>query len=230
MAARSTRSVPVSYPPAGLSDSPIPRWSTATTSTSQASAGMSRRQAYQVSGQRWTSNSGGPSPPMTACWRSAPVSMYWLMKVSVNPSGRFGAPGDGAGAFGSGQWGRRCAREDLLSQGLAAFDVGDATKPARLICPSPPCGSWSTPWSTVRVCFLIPWLRWSARSSLLGRWRLLLFRPVPTRVGKRHVELVDAIDRRDRTPCVPRAAALAVERARFGGRATGVRSRGLCGR
>jgi hypothetical protein len=29
---------------------------------------------------------------MTACWRSAPVSTYRLVNVSVNPGGRFGAP------------------------------------------------------------------------------------------------------------------------------------------
>src|SRR6185312_1779193 len=36
--------------------------------------------------------SGGPSPPVTACRRSSPVSTYRLVKVSVNPAGRFGAP------------------------------------------------------------------------------------------------------------------------------------------
>jgi hypothetical protein len=58
----------------GLSVRPMPRWSTATTSKSRASAGSSSRQAYQVWGQPCTSSSGGPSPPVTACWRSAPVS------------------------------------------------------------------------------------------------------------------------------------------------------------
>src|SRR5215216_7102085 len=62
------------------------------TSKSWASAGISRRHAYQFCGRPCTSISGGPSPPMTACWRSSPVSMYWLVNVSVNPSGRFGAP------------------------------------------------------------------------------------------------------------------------------------------
>src|SRR4051794_40730172 len=70
----------------------MPRWSTAMTSKSRASAGISRRHAYHVSGQPCTSSSGGPSPPMTACWRSSPVSMNRLVNVSVNPGGRFGAP------------------------------------------------------------------------------------------------------------------------------------------
>jgi hypothetical protein len=50
-ATRSPARVPLSYPSWGLSDSPIPRWSTEMTSKSRASAGISRRQAYQVSGQ-----------------------------------------------------------------------------------------------------------------------------------------------------------------------------------
>ena len=66
---------------------------------SWASAGISRRQAYQVSGQPCTSSSGGPSPPMTACRRTSPASMYWLVNVSVNPAGRFGAPETEPGAF-----------------------------------------------------------------------------------------------------------------------------------
>jgi hypothetical protein len=40
-----------------------------------ASVGMSMRQAYQVWGQPRTSSRGGPSPPVTACRRSSPVSM-----------------------------------------------------------------------------------------------------------------------------------------------------------
>ena len=32
------------------------------------------------------------TPPMTACRRSSPVSMYRLVNVSVNPAGTFGAP------------------------------------------------------------------------------------------------------------------------------------------
>src|SRR5262249_45428704 len=46
----------------------------------------------QVSGQPCTSNSGGPSPPMTACRRSPSASTYRLPKMLVNPTGRFGAP------------------------------------------------------------------------------------------------------------------------------------------
>src|SRR6188472_1388639 len=61
------------------------------TRKSRASAGITRRQAYQVSGQPCTSSSGGPSPPMTACRRSARASTYRLVNVSVNPSARFGA-------------------------------------------------------------------------------------------------------------------------------------------
>jgi hypothetical protein len=52
----------------------MPRWSTATTWKSRASAGITMRQAYQVWGQPWTSSSGGPSPPMTACRRTVPAS------------------------------------------------------------------------------------------------------------------------------------------------------------
>src|SRR5215469_10363744 len=91
-ATRSLARVPVSYPPWGLPDRPIPRWSTATTEKSRASAGISMRQAYQVCGQPCTSSSGGPLPPVTACRRSPPVSTYRLVNVSVNPGGRFGAP------------------------------------------------------------------------------------------------------------------------------------------
>ncbi len=91
-ATRSSASVPVSYPPAGLSESPLPRWSTAITSKSWASAGISSRHAYQVSGQPWISSSGGPSPPVTAWRRSSPVSTYRLVNMSANPAGRFGAP------------------------------------------------------------------------------------------------------------------------------------------
>jgi hypothetical protein len=39
------------WPSWGLSVSPIPRWSTATTWKSRASAGITSRQAYQFSGQ-----------------------------------------------------------------------------------------------------------------------------------------------------------------------------------
>src|SRR5262249_53344241 len=62
------------------------------TSKSRASAGINSRHAYQVSGQPCTSNSGGPSPPMTACRRSPSASTYRPVKVLVNPTGRFGAP------------------------------------------------------------------------------------------------------------------------------------------
>src|SRR5215213_2749982 len=74
------------------------------TSKSRASAGISRRQAYQFSGQPCTSSSGGPSPPMTACWRSPPAFTYRLVNVSVNPSGRFGAPETEPGPSGVGRW------------------------------------------------------------------------------------------------------------------------------
>ena len=90
----------MSYPPWGLPDSPIPRWSTATTEKSRASAGISIRQAYQVWGQPCTSSSGGPSPPVTACRRSSPVSTYRLVNVPVNPAGRFGAPDTEPGPSG----------------------------------------------------------------------------------------------------------------------------------
>src|SRR5712691_732238 len=91
-ATRSPARVPVSYPPGGLPDSPVPRWSGATTEKSRASAGITSRQAYQVWGQPCTSSSGGPSPPVTTCWRRSPVSTYRLVNVPVNPAGRCGAP------------------------------------------------------------------------------------------------------------------------------------------
>ena len=99
---RSLARVPVSYPSRGLSDSPMPRWSTATTEKSRASAGISMRQAYQVWGQPCTSSSGGPSPPVTACSRRSPVSTYRLVNVPVNPAGRFGAPETEPGPCGVG--------------------------------------------------------------------------------------------------------------------------------
>src|SRR5262249_5274132 len=99
-ATRSLARVAVSYPPWGLPDRPIPRWSTATTEKSRASAGISMRQAYQVCGQPCTSSSGGPPPPVTACRRTSPVSTYRLVNVSVNPSGRFGAPDTEPGPSG----------------------------------------------------------------------------------------------------------------------------------
>src|SRR5215472_12287743 len=80
------------------------------TSKSRASAGITRRQAYQVSGQPCTSSSGGPSPPMTACRRSSPVSTYPLVNVSVNPAGRFGAPDTEPGPPGVG----RSAEDELM--------------------------------------------------------------------------------------------------------------------
>src|SRR5690348_13277590 len=86
-----------------MSDSPIPRWSTATTEKSRASVGISIRQAYHVWGQPCTSSSGGPSPPVTACRRSSPVSTYRLVNVPVNPAGRFGAPEAEPGPSGVGE-------------------------------------------------------------------------------------------------------------------------------
>src|SRR5690348_11138944 len=63
---------------------------------------MTSRQAYQVCGQPCTSSSGGPSPPVTTCWRRSPVSMYRLVNVPVNPAGRFGAPDTEPGPSGTG--------------------------------------------------------------------------------------------------------------------------------
>src|SRR5262252_5959066 len=57
-----------------------------------ANSGITMRQAYQVCGQPCTSSRGGPAPPITACSRTSPVSMNRLVNVSVNPSGRLGAP------------------------------------------------------------------------------------------------------------------------------------------
>src|SRR5215212_1567131 len=109
----------------------MPRWSGAMTSKSRASAGISRRQAYQFSGQPCTSSSGGPSPPMTACWRSPPAFTYRLVNVSVNPSGRFGAPETEPGPSGVDSG----AEDELMSisfHNLRAFGLGDAARPARL--------------------------------------------------------------------------------------------------
>src|SRR5262249_57596830 len=102
-ATRSAARAAVSYPPWGLPDNPIPRWSAATTEKSRASAGISIRQAYQVCGQPCTSSKGGPSPPVTACRRSSPVSTYRLVNVLVNPSGRCGAPDTEPGPSGAGR-------------------------------------------------------------------------------------------------------------------------------
>src|SRR6516165_8161352 len=102
-AARSPARVAVSYPSSGLPDSPVPRWSGATTVKSRASAGMISRQAYQVWGQPCTSSSGGPSPPVTTCWRRSPVSTCRLVNVVVNPSGRCGAPATEPGPSGAGR-------------------------------------------------------------------------------------------------------------------------------
>src|SRR5215472_92967 len=88
----------------------MPRWSTATTEKSRARVGISIRQAYQVWGQPWTSSSGGPSPPVTVCWRRFPVSTYRLVNVSVNPAGRFGAPDTEPGPPGVG----RSAEDELM--------------------------------------------------------------------------------------------------------------------
>src|SRR6266508_180297 len=101
-ATRSPARVPASYPSWGLSDSPIPRWSTATTWKSRASAGITMRHWYQVWGQPCTSSRGGPSPPVTACRRSSPVSTYRLVNVSVNPSASCGAPETEPGPSGVG--------------------------------------------------------------------------------------------------------------------------------
>src|SRR5918997_2343356 len=114
-ATRSLARVPVSYPSRGLSVSPMPRWSTATTSKSRASSGICRRQAYQLSGQPCTSSSGGPSPPTTAWRRSSPVSTYRLANVSANPSGRFGAPETEPGPSGMGRW----AEDELMRNPLS---------------------------------------------------------------------------------------------------------------
>src|SRR5207344_1079300 len=89
---------------------------------------------YQVWGQPWTSSSGGPSPPVTACRRSSPVSTYRLVNVPVNPSGRFGAPETEPGPSGAG---RRVSDELTripLSHDLTDFRAGSwggRRRPAR---------------------------------------------------------------------------------------------------
>jgi len=60
----------------GLSVSPMPRWSTAMTVKSRASA-RHHQTAYQFSGQTCTS-SAGPAPPITTCRRSPPARTKWL--------------------------------------------------------------------------------------------------------------------------------------------------------
>ena len=136
----------MSYPPAGLSDSPIPRWSTAMTSKSRASAGISRRQAYQVSGQPCTSSSGGPSRrlarPMTACRRSSPVLMYRLVNVSVNPAGRFGAPETETGPSGVDSG----AEDELMRISRTASPPRGPTNS------TPTCSSSSSPVRSASPC------------------------------------------------------------------------------
>src|SRR6516165_11105272 len=127
-AARSPARVAVSYPSSGLPDSPVPRWSGATTVKSRASAGMISRQAYQVWGQPCTSSSGGPSPPVTTCWRRSPVSTCRLVNVVVNPSGRCGAPATEPGPSGAGR-----ADDELMriSFHLSWWHNGGAAPPGR---------------------------------------------------------------------------------------------------
>ena len=85
-ATRSLASVAESYPLFGFSVSPMPRWSTAMTVKSRASAGISARYWYQFSGQPCTSSSGGPSPPMTMCWRSPPALTNRLVNFLLKPA------------------------------------------------------------------------------------------------------------------------------------------------
>src|SRR5262245_61889510 len=60
---------------------------------SRASAGITARYWYQFWGQPCTSSSGGPSPPMTTCWRSPPALTNRLLNVLPKPGGRCGASG-----------------------------------------------------------------------------------------------------------------------------------------
>src|SRR5664280_2261463 len=98
-ATRSSARVPESYPPAGFPDSPIPRWSTATTWKSWASAGISRRHAYQVSGQPCTSSKGGPSPPMNDVLDQVAGANVPAGELLGEPCGQVRRLGDGAGAL-----------------------------------------------------------------------------------------------------------------------------------
>src|SRR5207342_2908716 len=109
----------------------------------------SRRQAYQLCGQPWTSSSGGPSPPVTACRRSSPVSTYRLVNVPVNPAGRFGAPETERGPSGLG----RRVEDELTTVPLLTWpDLASAHRAAHR------CGPWSWPWSSP----------WSVPRSALG--------------------------------------------------------------
>jgi hypothetical protein len=127
-ATRSAARVPVSYPAAGLSDRPMPRWSTVMTSKSRASAGITRRHAYQFSGQPCTSSSGGPSPPMTACRRTLPASMNRLLNVRLNPAGRCGGRGR-----------RQRRRRALKPRVLAALAyASEGASPAASVAPASP--------------------------------------------------------------------------------------------
>src|SRR5271169_2129557 len=141
-ATRSLARVAVSYPPWGLPDSPIPRWSGATTWKSRASGGISSRQAYQVWGQPCTSSSGGPSPPVTTCWRRSPVSTYRLVNVAVNPSGRFGAPETEPGPSGVG----RRAADELMRGPLSQVVLTHDRAPGGRVAPVTP---WSLLWSAI---------------------------------------------------------------------------------
>ena len=95
----------------------MPRWSTAMTSKSRASAGISRRQAYQVSGQPCTSSSGGPVAADDRVQAQ-------VTGVDVPAGERVGEPGrevrragDGAGAFGGGS--AATSHDDLRSSAVA---------------------------------------------------------------------------------------------------------------
>src|SRR5271165_4680165 len=141
-AARSPARVPVSYSSPGLPDSPQPRWSGTITVKSRASAGMTSRQAYQVWGQPCTSSNGGPSPPVTTCWRRSPVSTYRLMNVPVNPSGRCGAPATEPGPSGMpeefmGVSFSRLAGQEVLRVGGAGELLADQPGQQQQCAPRP---------------------------------------------------------------------------------------------
>ena len=92
----------MSYPSCGLPDSPMPRWSTATTEKSRASAGISMRQAYQVCGQPCTSSSGGPVAAGDRVQAQlAGVDVPAGERVG-EPRARFGAPETEPGPSGVG--------------------------------------------------------------------------------------------------------------------------------
>src|SRR5690242_3394325 len=85
---------------------------------------------------------------MTACSRTSPVSMYRLVNVPVNPSGRCGAPETEPGPSGMG----RPADDELMEIPFQQVVPPHDRAPGGWVAPVTP---WPLPWP-------VPGLRWSA--------------------------------------------------------------------